>query len=209
MESEAVVSLKARRGGADKPPFVPREMLPEGAFTNATAQKITRGTAASSIVTASSAAVAKKCVSIGTLFSSSSGPATTTTTTSSSSSSGQSLPATKRIMKELAEIAQGKASAWMYSGEGCHLFPDVDNIHVQKALIEGPIGTPFEGGVFALNISIPTNYPFQPNHEGAGRDCTGKSLRMDVFGRGMSFVSRRGQHSRTKGTHRGTDWYPV
>merc|ERR1711934_1004628 len=30
-----------------------------------------------------------------------------------------------------------------------------------RALIEGPPGSPFEGGVFALNVVVPDNYPFQ------------------------------------------------
>merc|ERR1712130_516281 len=30
------------------------------------------------------------------------------------------------------------------------------------ATIEGPIGTPYEGGVFTVDIQIPRNYPYGP-----------------------------------------------
>jgi ubiquitin-conjugating enzyme E2 D len=52
-----------------------------------------------------------------------------------------------------------------------------------KALMEGPFGTPFEGGVFLLDILLPRDYPFKPpritfetpifhcNVSGSGRIC--------------------------------------
>merc|ERR1719171_2295626 len=42
LEAEGVVSLKARRGGADKPPFVKREMVD---FSSISEKVMTRGTA--------------------------------------------------------------------------------------------------------------------------------------------------------------------
>ena len=46
--------------------------------------------------------------------------------------------AKKRIMHELAEVAKGSKKVWLVSGEGIHLVPDADNMHLMKALIEGP-----------------------------------------------------------------------
>ena len=71
----------------------------------------------------------------------------------SPSSSGTCI---RRIMKELQSVAQGNDAVWLHSGEGVHIFPDADNVTLWKALIEGPRGTPFEGGVFALNVVVRT-----------------------------------------------------
>jgi ubiquitin-conjugating enzyme E2 D/E len=40
--------------------------------------------------------------------------------------------------------------------------PVNDNLFEWEAVILGPIGTPYEGGIFNLKISIPSNYPFKP-----------------------------------------------
>lgn len=61
---------------------------------------------------------------------------------------------------ELKQVASGAASVWMHSGEGVHIFPAPDNLSFWRALIEGPPGSPFEGGVFALNVIVPDKYPF-------------------------------------------------
>lgn len=36
------------------------------------------------------------------------------------------------------------------------------NLFEWEAVILGPSGTPYEGGIFNLSISIPSNYPFKP-----------------------------------------------
>merc|ERR1712054_488081 len=69
---------------------------------------------------------------------------------------------TKRLLKELKEIASGGDGIWAHSGEGVHIFPSPDNLQFWRALIEGPTGSPFEGGVFALNVVVPDDYPFRP-----------------------------------------------
>jgi len=37
-----------------------------------------------------------------------------------------------------------------------------DNLEHLRGTIAGPEGTPYEGGIFELNIQIPQQYPFQP-----------------------------------------------
>ena len=61
----------------------------------------------------------------------------------------------KRLQKELDDIKKNdipNLSAGPING----------NLFEWDAVILGPISTPYEGGVFNLNISIPSNYPFKP-----------------------------------------------
>lgn len=61
----------------------------------------------------------------------------------------------KRLQKELQDM-QKDATPNLSAG------PINDNLFEWEAVILGPIGTPYEGGVFNLSISIPSNYPFKP-----------------------------------------------
>jgi ubiquitin-conjugating enzyme E2 D/E len=61
----------------------------------------------------------------------------------------------KRLQKELLDM-QKDATPNLSAG------PINDNLFEWEAVILGPIGTPYEGGVFNLSISIPSNYPFKP-----------------------------------------------
>ena len=61
----------------------------------------------------------------------------------------------KRLQKELLDM-QKNDTPNLSAG------PVNDNLFEWEAVILGPIGTPYEGGVFNLNISIPSNYPFKP-----------------------------------------------
>eukprot|EP00743_Colponemidia_sp_Colp-15_P007088 GILK01007647.1.p1 GENE.GILK01007647.1~~GILK01007647.1.p1 ORF type:complete len:225 (+),score=15.12 GILK01007647.1:51-725(+) len=45
---------------------------------------------------------------------------------------------------------------------GITAWPKEDSIDVLEAQIQGPIDTPYEGGVFKLEIVIPERYPFEP-----------------------------------------------
>jgi ubiquitin-protein ligase len=41
---------------------------------------------------------------------------------------------------------------------------DINNLTNWIGTIKGPVGTPYEGGEFKLNIQIPPDYPFKPPH---------------------------------------------
>jgi ubiquitin-conjugating enzyme E2 D/E len=61
----------------------------------------------------------------------------------------------KRLQKEFLDMQKDDTPNLSAS-------PINDNLFEWEAVILGPIGTPYEGGVFNLNISIPSNYPFKP-----------------------------------------------
>lgn len=61
----------------------------------------------------------------------------------------------KRLQKELLDMMKNDVP-------NLSAAPVNDNLFEWKAVILGPIATPYEGGVFNLNISIPSNYPFKP-----------------------------------------------
>lgn len=61
----------------------------------------------------------------------------------------------KRLQKEFLDMQKDDTPNLSAS-------PINDNLFEWEAVILGPIGTPYEGGVFNLTISIPSNYPFKP-----------------------------------------------
>lgn len=65
-----------------------------------------------------------------------------------------SNPAKKTLLAHLKEMRNPP--------EGCKARPEKDDIFTWRALIAGPEGTIWEGGLFRLTMKIPDNYPQYP-----------------------------------------------
>lgn len=63
----------------------------------------------------------------------------------------------KRILKEIQEMKNN-------SPVGCNAEPERDDIFHWTATILGPEDSPYENGVFKLDIHLPHNYPFSHPH---------------------------------------------
>ena len=144
MEAEAVVSLKARRGGTDKPKFVKKEFKPE-MLSMTQAKTIVRGKNASKVASkAIKAITATKRAQKMTDCATAAGAMV-----NKASSAGD-----RRLAKELGKFATTGAP------DGFHIYPDADNPRLMRVLMEGPPDTPFANGVFELDVTIPNSYPF-------------------------------------------------
>lgn len=61
-----------------------------------------------------------------------------------------------RLLKELKEVGKEDTS-------GVKALPVVEgNMTHLHGTIEGPSGTPYDGGVYEIDIKIPKQYPFEP-----------------------------------------------
>ncbi|XP_010241382.1 PREDICTED: ubiquitin-conjugating enzyme E2 11-like [Nelumbo nucifera] len=60
-----------------------------------------------------------------------------------------------RLLKELQSMKTEPL-------DHCSCGPVEDDIFEWQGMIQGPMYTPFEGGLFFLSISIPENYPYSP-----------------------------------------------
>jgi ubiquitin-conjugating enzyme E2 D/E len=61
----------------------------------------------------------------------------------------------KRIQRELAEIMTDQPS-------NCTAGPKGDDLYQWAATLLGPSSSPYEGGIFFLDVVFPSNYPFRP-----------------------------------------------
>ena len=148
LEAEAVVSLRARNGGADR---APRDLVAEAAMD----AKFSSGTLAARAMTAAAAATTS-----GVVIAPRAPVRVTSAASALSRSSKVGRTSSKRVRKELQSVVDGVASVWLASGpgtgDGIHLFPSVaadgttPNFSRIRAIIEGPPGSVFEGGTFVL-----------------------------------------------------------
>jgi ubiquitin-protein ligase len=163
MEAEAVVSLRARRGGADKPSSSSRAPMTQEQIAEALgapAAALVRGgdAAKAAAQAAPPRARATKVLAVGALCGDR--DAAAKAVAAAEAGAGLSRGAAVRVMKELTKVAKG--TAWQHGGAGgIHVFPDADNLALMRVLIEGPAGSPFEGGLFALHVTVPPDYPFR------------------------------------------------
>jgi len=63
--------------------------------------------------------------------------------------------ATKRLNKELKDFVRDPPL-------GVQAAPKSEDIFQWYATIEGPSESPYEGGLFELSLTFPTDYPFKP-----------------------------------------------
>ncbi|KAK2662278.1 hypothetical protein Ddye_000852 [Dipteronia dyeriana] len=61
-----------------------------------------------------------------------------------------------RVQKELQECSRDMEAT------GIKVTPISDNLVNLSGIIPGPIGTPYEGGIFKIDITLPDGYPFEP-----------------------------------------------
>uniref|UniRef100_A0A7S2WUS3 E2 ubiquitin-conjugating enzyme n=1 Tax=Rhizochromulina marina TaxID=1034831 RepID=A0A7S2WUS3_9STRA len=64
------------------------------------------------------------------------------------------MASNRRLTKELGDLGTEPV-------DGCDVGPADENMYNWKAMITGPAGTPYEEGLFEVDIVFPTEYPFK------------------------------------------------
>jgi len=62
----------------------------------------------------------------------------------------------------LARVAQELKMVEADPPQGVALWPREGRMNDLEATIDGPPGTPYEGGVFRLSVLLPDRYPHEP-----------------------------------------------
>ena len=105
------------------------------------------------------------------------GSALRTSDVASMACKGLAPSVSKRVVKELLELTSSKPC------EGIAVHFSEENICEVLADIDGPVGTPYEGGVFRIRLALSPDYPnsppkgwfvtkaFHPNVSEAGEIC--------------------------------------
>uniref|UniRef100_A0A914ZD28 UBC core domain-containing protein n=1 Tax=Panagrolaimus superbus TaxID=310955 RepID=A0A914ZD28_9BILA len=75
---------------------------------------------------------------------------------------GTTLP--RRILKETQRLMEDPVP-------GISAVPDDGNARYFHVVIAGPDGSPFQGGVFKLELFLPEEYPMAPPKDKLGRIC--------------------------------------
>ena len=68
------------------------------------------------------------------------------------------MSAIRRIQKELKEI---KEESTDHQNMIFSIAPVEDDLFKWSGYIFGPVGSPYQGGIFKINIEYPANYPFK------------------------------------------------
>ena len=65
------------------------------------------------------------------------------------------MAANRRLMKELSDLAKAGVPGVKVETRG-------GNMQLWDVLIDGPAGTPYEGGHFKVELTFPSDYPVKP-----------------------------------------------
>ena len=65
------------------------------------------------------------------------------------------MAANRRLMKELSDLSKAGVQGVKVEARG-------GNMQLWDAVIDGPAGTPYEGGHFKVELTFPAEYPMKP-----------------------------------------------
>ncbi|KAJ6882559.1 ubiquitin-conjugating enzyme E2 27-like isoform X2 [Populus alba x Populus x berolinensis] len=81
-----------------------------------------------------------------------------------------------RVQKELQECSRDMEAS------GIKVAPKSDNLARLTGTIPGPISSPYEGGTFQIDITLPDGYPFEPpKMQFATKVCQSGAICLDIL----------------------------